>query len=237
LAALPSSEGRVLLVATLRDGEVEGMGPLHTLGCFEDNPSVDRIDVPGLSSEEVAELIERTIGRPLRDPEEADLARWLTDETAGNPLFVREVLRGLGGEPARVLAEVRDHLPERVHDVVRWRLAPLGPETTAALTAASVIGEEFSLDVLAAALGVRPVELRQRLDAGVAGGAVGAAGEGQHLASGHPVVRRALLVAAAPERTRALPLAVAEALSRDGGSAPPLQVAHHYLAAADAGPG
>lgn len=230
-------EGRVLLVATLRDGEVEGMGPLHTLGCFEDNPSVDRIDVPGLSSEEVAELIERTIGRPLRDPEEADLARWLTDETAGNPLFVREVLRGLGGEPARVLAEVRDHLPERVHDVVRWRLAPLGPETTAALTAASVIGEEFSLDVLAAALGVRAVELRQRLDDAVRAGVVRDAGDGQHLAFAHTVVRRALLMEADPERTRALHLAVADALSRDERSVPPLQVAHHYLAAADAGPG
>ncbi|HLT69337.1 MAG TPA: AAA family ATPase [Acidimicrobiales bacterium] len=230
-------EGRVLLVATLRDGEVEGLGPLHTLGSFEHNPSVDRIDVPGLTSDEVAELIERTIGRPLHDPEEHDVARWLTDETAGNPLFVHEILRGLGdGEPARALAEVRDRLPERVHDVVRWRLARLGPETTAVLTAASVIGEGFSLDVLAAALGARPLEIRERLDDAVRAGVVRDTGDGQRLAFAHTVVRRALLMEAHPERTRALHLAVADALSRDERSAPPLAVAHHYLAAADADP-
>src|SRR5690606_1477729 len=92
-------------------------------------------------------------------------------------------------------------------------------------------------DVLAAALGVRAVELRQRLDDAVRAGVVRDAGDGQHLAFAHTVVRRALLMEADPERTRALHLAVADALSRDERSAPPLQVAHHYLAAADAGPG
>ena len=50
------------LLLTLRDGEVEGMGPLHTLGSFEDSPEVDRIEVPGLDVPAVVELIRQVVG-------------------------------------------------------------------------------------------------------------------------------------------------------------------------------
>src|SRR5690606_2769310 len=49
-------EGRVLVVVTLRDGEVEGQGPLHTLGAFEGRET-DRVEVPGLHEAEVSELV------------------------------------------------------------------------------------------------------------------------------------------------------------------------------------
>jgi hypothetical protein len=229
-------DGPVLTVVTLRDGEVEGMGPLHTLGSFEGSAFVDRIEVPGLDIDDVTELVVRALGRPLADDDEADAARWLADETAGNPLFVHEILRGLDpADPARALTEARRHLPERVHDVVRWRLARLAPETNEALAAASFVGEEFSLDVLAATVGGRVIDLRNRLDDAVRAGVVRDADDGHRLAFAHAVVRRALQDDVAPEQAADLHRRIARALARnaaDGSSAP--EIAHHYLRAADA---
>jgi hypothetical protein len=229
-------DGHVLIVVTLRDGEVEGMGPLHTLGSFEGSADVDRIDVPGLSSEDVTALVAHALGRPVGNGDEAEATRWLTDETAGNPLFVHEILRGLDlGDPAGALVRARLRLPERVHDVVRWRLARLTPETNDALVAASFVGEEFSLDVLAATLDGRVLDLRHQLDDAVRAGVVRDADDGHRLAFAHAVVRRALQDDVAPDRAAHLHRRIARALAEgptDVVSAP--EVAHHYLQAADA---
>lgn len=231
-----SPDGPVLTVVTLRDGEVEGMGPLHTLGSFEGSSDVDRIDVPGLQTADVTELVAQALGRSVGGIDETDAATWLTDETAGNPLFVHEILRGLDpDDPAGALLQARQRLPERVHDVVRWRLGRLSAETNDTLAAASFVGEEFSLDVLAATLDGRVLDLRHRLDDAVRAGVVRDADDGHHLAFAHAVVRRALQDDVAPDRAADLHRRIADALANDTARATsPAEIAHHYLHAADA---
>ena len=227
-------DGPVLIVLTLRDGEVEGMGPLHTLGSFEDSADVERIDVEGLDEDAVAEMVAHTLG-PLPGHDGASAARWLTDETAGNPLFVHEILRGLDpGDPSGALVQARDRLPERVHDVVRWRLGALTADTNDTLAVASFVGEEFSLDVLATTLDRPVIGLRDQLDDAVRAGVVREA-DSHHLAFTHAVVRRALQDDIAPDRATVLHRRIATALA-DGASGTPnaAAVAHHYLRAADA---
>ncbi len=228
-------DGPVLTVVTLRDGEVEGMGPLHTLGSFEGSTDVDRIDVPGLQAADVTKLITQALGRSVGGLDETAAAAWLTDETAGNPLFVHEILRGLDpNDPAGALVQARQRLPERVHDVVRWRLARLSAETNDTLAAASFVGEEFSLDVLAATLDGRVLDLRHRLDDAVRAGVVRDADDGHHLAFAHAVVRRALQDDVAPDRAADLHRRIADALaSGPAGATSPAEIAHHYLHAAD----
>jgi tetratricopeptide (TPR) repeat protein len=230
-------DGRVLTIVTLRDGEVEGMGPLHTLGSFERTAGVDRLDVPGLGADEVAALVADVLGRRPHEGPEAEAARWLADETAGNPLFVHEILRGLDpDDPPAALVGAREHLPERLHDVVHWRLARLSPEANDALATASFVGEEFSLDVLAATLGDRVLDLRQRLDDAVRAGVVRETDDGRHLAFAHAVVRRALRDDVPGDRAGDLHRRIALALA-DGPSghrsAP--EIARHLLQASDAG--
>ena len=70
--------------------------------------------------------------------------------------------------------------------------ARLDPETNETLAAASVVGEQFSLDVLAATLGCRVIDLRHRLDDASRAGVVRDTDDGQGLAFAHAVVRRAL---------------------------------------------
>jgi hypothetical protein len=224
----------LLVVVTLRDGDVEGMGSLHTLGSF-DAGGVDRIELAGLRTEDVTELVAQTLGRPVGDGE-AEVCAALTAETAGNPLFVHEILAGLDpDDPAGDLVAAADRLPERMHDVVRWRLSRLDPGVADMLATASVIGEEFALDVLAAAAGLRPLELRRRLDDASRAGVVRDVGE-RRAGFTHAVVRRALQDDVGPERAAGLHRRIAEALTDPDRGEPAVaaEIAHHWLHAADA---
>jgi DNA-binding CsgD family transcriptional regulator len=96
--------------------------------------------------------------------------------TAGNALFAHELLRFLFGEG---LVERRDgvlrrvdeaslagQMPEGLRDVVGKRLSRLSPAANQMLSIASVIGREFSLEVLRRAHG-RPDELESALEEAV----------------------------------------------------------------------
>jgi hypothetical protein len=224
----------VLVVVTLRDGDVEGMGPLHTLGLFEAGDDVERLELSGLPSSAIERLVAQALGRPV-DEEEARIARWLADETAGNPLFVQEILRGLdGADPGGSLRAVRDRLPERLHDVVRWRLDRLDPQVGDALAAASFIGAEFGLDVLAATLDRPVTDVRRRLDDAVHAGLVRDVAD-ERLAFAHAVVRRTLQEELPAGRTACLHRRIADVLAeRAGDRSSAAEMAHHYLNAADA---
>jgi tetratricopeptide (TPR) repeat protein len=180
--------------------------------------------------------VAHTLGPEVAAHDDAAAARWLTDETAGNPLFVHEILRGLDpADPAGALVRARDRLPERVHDVVRWRLGRLTPATNDTLAAASFVGEEFSLDVLATTLERQVIDLRVELDNAVRAGVVREA-DGHRLAFTHAVVRRALQDDIAPDRASDLHRRIATALAEGATGAPNApEIAHHYLRAADAG--
>ena len=105
------------------------------------------------------DLLEATAGHEL----EADgrlLRDLLLAETDGNPFFVTETLRHLAEtgsirrdadgrwEASADLQHVG--LPMTVREVVRRRVAHLGPEVQRILGLASVVGREFDLDVVAA---------------------------------------------------------------------------------------
>jgi hypothetical protein len=225
----------VLVVVTLRDGDVEGMGPLHTLGLFEAGDDVERLELSGLPPSAIERLVAQALGRPV-DDEEAQIARWLADETAGNPLFVQEILRGLdAADPGGSLRAVRDRLPERLYDVVRWRLERVGPQVADALAAASFIGAEFGLDVLAATLDRPAIEVRGCLDDAVHAGLVRDATD-ERLAFAHAVVRRTLQEELPADRTAGLHRRIADVLAERADVASAAEIAHHYLNAVDTGP-
>ena len=232
---LDAPAAAMLVVATLRDGDVEGMGPLHTLGLFEAGDDVERLELDGLAPPAIERLVSQALGRPL-DAEEAEIARWLADETAGNPLFVQEILRGLDPtDPGAAFRAVRDRLPERLHDVVRWRLERLDPQVGDALAAASFIGEEFGVEVLSAALDRPLLDVRRCLDDAVHAGLVRDA-PSECLGFAHAIVRRTLQEQLPTGRAGRLHRRIADVLvdrhQQDGAS--PAEIAHHYLNAADA---
>jgi tetratricopeptide (TPR) repeat protein len=138
---------RIVLLGAYREAEQR----VHELAeLFAELARVGhRIPLRGLSRPEVGTYISRVAARA---PPEAVVAR-VHDVTAGNPLFVGEVVRVLLADPS--LADASQpmvdpvlRLPEEVQALIRRRVAGLEREATANLRVAAVIGREFELRVL-----------------------------------------------------------------------------------------
>jgi DNA-binding CsgD family transcriptional regulator len=109
----------------------------------------DRLDLPPLSEPEVGELVTTALGAPLTGAG----VRWLWEASAGNPLYVRELLVGAADAGA-----LHDHggmwvlrlplaAPTRLADLVASRLAGL-PAATADVVDLLAVGEPMELSIL-----------------------------------------------------------------------------------------
>ena len=155
--------GNVVVLGTYRDTQLSSSHPLtETLAALTREPSVTRIALSGLGDDEVVAFVEAAAGQSL-DERATELAHALYRETDGNPFFVAEVLRHLVESraivqddtgrwiPAQELSEAG--LPESVRQVIGSRVARLGDEAIRVLSAASVLGLEFDVGLLAAVVG------------------------------------------------------------------------------------
>ncbi len=149
----------VLILGSYRQTDLAGEHPLTALlADLHRQPGVTRIRLAGLDDESTIELMAAAAGHELDDAG-VRLAHDLRRETDGNPFFTGELLRNLTesgaisqGDDGRWVArgEVRElALPGSVREVVARRVSRLGPEAGRILSIASVIGRDFSLDVLA----------------------------------------------------------------------------------------
>ncbi|HEX6659220.1 MAG TPA: BTAD domain-containing putative transcriptional regulator, partial [Ilumatobacter sp.] len=155
---------RLRLVATYRDTDAVPGSALHdTLTALAGESSVLRLSLGGLERDDVRELIELvTEQRPDDDVVEAVRAR-----TGGNALFVTELSRLLAAEgrlsdPEAAASPMR--FPDELQAVINRRLSRLPAAARGMLTAACVIGEEFTIDVLAEVLGMTIDELLDPLE-------------------------------------------------------------------------
>jgi DNA-binding CsgD family transcriptional regulator/RecA/RadA recombinase len=142
---------RVLLLGTYRDIDVSRGHPLfRTLGELTRQRLYQRVLLRGLSQDEVGQVIAAMGGitPPLQ------LVTMVHQQTEGNPLFVGEVVRLLAQEGLLATERLDDlknwdfRLPEGIREVIGRRLDRLSDDCNLALTLASVIGMEFSLDLL-----------------------------------------------------------------------------------------
>ena len=151
----------LLVLATYRDTDVSRSHPLGAaLAELRGSSSVARLVLRGLDAAGARDLVEVATGQIL-DPAGAAFAEIVRTETAGNPLFMGEVLRHLreSGAPAfsdHCWTRTRDlaslGMPEGVRQVIGRRLSRLDAATEAALRTAAVIGLEFDTPLLATVL-------------------------------------------------------------------------------------
>lgn len=149
----------VLILCTYRHTDLVQQHPLTALlADLHRMPGVERLRLAGLGDGETVELIAAAVGYDL-DGDGVALAHALRRETDGNPFFTNELLRHLGESG---VFEQRDDgrwmlqggldgssLPASVRDVIARRVARLGPEAARIMSVASVIGRDFSLEILA----------------------------------------------------------------------------------------
>jgi eukaryotic-like serine/threonine-protein kinase len=148
-AAVEVGASRIFVLGTYRDVEVTRDHALAAaLPELARTPGTTRITLSGLSGSDVARFIATIAGR---DPP-PELVTAVHRETEGNPLFVEEVVRLLAAEgrladPGTIQLH-RWRIPEGVREVIGRRLARLPESCRKILSLASVVGRDFSLEVL-----------------------------------------------------------------------------------------
>jgi predicted ATPase len=230
-------EARVVLVGTYRIEEAESRPHLRgALKEMELEDLVTEMDLKGLAQHDLADLAESFIGsHGLPDAFVDRLWR----ETRGNPLFVREVLRGLeedgamalkGGIKCLVRPIDQLALPERIREVIRTRLERLPEEDRRLLDAAATCGTRFTAAFVAKVAEEGKVEALNGLTAiARVHGLLRLTEDG--FAFDHPAVQEAIYDDVQPEVRRAYHKEAAEWLELVGG---PLEdVAEHYYRCQD----
>ena len=194
----PSPRGPAIdrLIEWCRDGRGEHL----TLG------ALDPVDVHALAS---------SITRPRSRP----LLRQRLDATAGNPLYVRELLRGLDDAMALQIvdgiAEIGLDAPlDGLHETLVRRLSWLPAETREVLRYASLLGSAFTLRDVAIVMGTSVIEVAGSLrDASLAGLITG---HDERLAFRHDLIREAVYAHIPPAERRDLHRAAGQAMALAG---------------------
>jgi class 3 adenylate cyclase len=226
------SSMRAMVVGAYRDSDLLREHPLTALlADLHRDQSGERIKLTGLDSEDVLALMEAAVGQGLDENGRA-VAREIARESAGNPFFAGELLRHLTESGAivrqddgrwRAVAEVAGlGLPQSVREVIGRRVDRLGPDARTALSAAAVIGRDFDLDLLLAAVDLPEARLLDLLDEAVAASLL------------HELVEHALYEDLGATRRARLHARIAEALEAQCGDEPGErlgELAGHWAAA------
>jgi DNA-binding SARP family transcriptional activator/outer membrane murein-binding lipoprotein Lpp len=223
LLAESADSGRLMVVATWRPeppptgllaGVAETLARRHAL----------RLELVGLSAEEAGEIV-TSVAESSPTNNEANALRARTD---GNPFFLVEYARLAreGGDLAALLAE--EDPPAAVHDVLTRRIAALPEGTAKVLRFAGVLGRQFDVPTLAAALEADEDDVLDDLDAALAAGLVREDGV-DRMRFAHALVRDTVYAGLSQTRRARMHVRAAESLAgrpgREG------EVARHWLAA------
>ena len=192
------TEARLFLLAAYRDVDPKVRDPLRTtLSELVREPVTRRITLDGLAQEDVAEYI--TIVASV-EPDASAVAE-IHAETAGNPLFVGEIVRLLVAQ-ARLNAGVEElDIPAGIREVIGSRVARLTEPCRKLLTLASVLGREFEIDALRHLSGYSAMALYDALDEAMAERIVGdVPGDAARLRFAHVLIRDTLYDELTPAR-------------------------------------
>jgi DNA-binding CsgD family transcriptional regulator len=185
---------RLLVLGLYRRSEIYPRAELaRALGIVLRERATSRLTLHGLTPGEVELLAARVLGHAAGHA----LVRAVAARAEGNPLFVVELVRLAASSG---LAERA--LPDEVREVIARRLDRLQEPVRQLVRQASVLGRDFSLNVLAEVAGVPAAELVDPLDEAMAGELL-AAGEGASLRFAHVLTQEvAYMELPAGERQR-----------------------------------
>lgn len=225
---------RLLLIGTCREGDREQDAEHARLLTAIGRAGV-RLPLAGWDAEETTRFVRAAAGA---EPPPG-LAAYLHGLTDGNPFFVDEIVRLLlaegGGRLPQTLA-VR--LPGSIRATIHERLRPLPPACVRALEAAAVIGREFDLATLRAALGDDDAALLETLAAAESASVVARRrGALPRYGFAHALTREALYESLSSDVRMAWHQRVGEAMERLHAAdlGPHLdELAHHFAHAASA---
>ena len=192
---------------------------------------VAQLALPRLSSVHAAEMARNAAG----DAADADMIERIAERTDGVPLFIEELTRSIYEAEEDTAVAGEEEIPETLRGLLLASLDRLDPKVRELAQVGSVIGREFTRNLLRETLG-RSEGLDPELERLVASRLVYQSGSTQ---SRRYVFRHALIQEAAyssllVRRRHEYHEAIAKALERDSGDSadiPPELIAQHYTAA------
>jgi len=225
---------QVLVLATRRttapdrtDAVTYALAELHRLD------GVGRIDLEGLSTEDVTEYLVREAGVSLSSARAA--APVLRDQTGGNPFFLQEYWRDLASRGG--LAAVRSgaaQAPHSVQDALARRLAVFDVDHARVIELAAVAGDVIDPTILVSACDLGSAEVLEGIDFGVRAGLLISDADQADCRFAHALARQAVLDRMSAPGLAAAHARVADAIEDSGGEDDPRVVAalaHHYFRA------
>ena len=157
--------GRVLMLGTYRDTELTERHPLQeVLADLERDAPLNRIGLPGLDPQEIAELVGAHTGDVA-----PDTVRAIGQETHGNPFFVKQLLHHIE-EEGQSRPDGGFGLSAGLRDVIARRIDRLPDEAGRVLRVAALTGRDFELGVVEHVVDLPEDELLDLLDAAVRAG-------------------------------------------------------------------
>ncbi|QBE66427.1 sensor histidine kinase [Pseudoduganella lutea] len=180
--------GHLLVVAAYRHGEVDRLHPLaDLLARLRAARSVPAIHLGPLATADATALVADTLNRPPGDC--AALAELMVRKTAGNPFFLRRLLKMLHGEGLihYSLEDAAWHwdigrierapVTDNVLDLMVQAIGRLPEPARCLLQAAACVGHQFELGVLASVTGQPHANVMRELWPALEDGLIVTAGE------------------------------------------------------------
>lgn len=189
---------------------------------FQGQGHVTRLNLTRLSRSQIGVMVREIAGRDVSDEAVARIA----ERTDGVPLFVEELTKAMA-EAGFDLAD--DEVPVTLQASLMARLDRLGPAKEIAQIGA-VVGREFERDLLAQ-VADREIDLDAGLERLIDAQLVFRIrrDDGEAFAFKHALIQDIAYESLLRQRRQVLHVAIAEALSADGGpQAAPEILAHHY---------
>ena len=221
----------ILIVGTYRDAEAQ-RSPALSKQIGDLAREARPLQLAGLSSAEVGKFFNLVIGE---EPDKALVGR-LFEATAGNPLFVDGIVRGLVAQRDQGRDTSSDETFSAPHDVreaIVHRLAKLSDHTRAVLEVAAAIGNEFDSTICMRAMGLAREQLNSRLDEAARDGIVVALGPERYRFA-HALLRASIYEALDTNTRVRLHSSIGTAIEEqyaDNVAAHLDELAHHFRAA------
>jgi len=210
---------RILVLGAYRDVELDRQHPLaDALSALRREVEYDRILLKGLNRDDVGTLLSTLAEQDVN----AALVQAISDETDGNPFFIREVLahlvdegklyRGEDGQWKSDATSIADlGIPEGVRQVITRRLSRLSADANKLMTAASAFNGGFNFLTLSLVTGLTEASTLDAVDEALTAQLLRPTGQQDHYDFTHALIRHTLYSEMNPSRQVRLHRQIAEA--------------------------